>query len=94
MSERTSTLARRRAPPRQSGNAGFTVPSGRGRTVPVTRSDVLRPQRVRPVDDALDDPVWSRTSTKARCSPCSRRRATQPQMLTTLPASPARSAPQ
>ena len=32
-------------------------------------------------------PVWSRRSRKARCSPCSRRRATQPHRLTVRPAS-------
>ena len=35
--------------------SGLAVPSGRARTVPVTRSDVLRPQVVSAVDDALDD---------------------------------------
>ena len=38
-------------------------------------------------------PVWSRRSRKARCSPCSRRRATQPQRLTVRPASLARRVP-
>src|SRR4029079_16257257 len=39
-------------------------------------------------------PVWSRRSTNARCSPCSRRLATQPHTLTVRPSSVARRAPQ
>src|SRR5690606_20996186 len=38
-------------------------------------------------------PVWSRRSTNARCSPCSRRRATQPVRATAWPTCSARSAP-
>ena len=38
-------------------------------------------------------PVWSRRSTKARCSPCSRRRATQPHRRTVGPTSALRSTP-
>ena len=38
-------------------------------------------------------PVWSRTSRKARCSPCSRRFATQPHTVTVRPTSAARSVP-
>ena len=38
-------------------------------------------------------PVWSRTSMKARCSPCSRRLATQPHTVTAAPTSSARSDP-
>ena len=39
-------------------------------------------------------PVWSRRSTKARCSPCSRRRATHPQTVTVWPTSAGRRTPQ
>ena len=61
---------------------------------PRNSQHVLRPQVVRPVDDALDDPgvvaqVYER-EVLAVFAPA----PSQPQMLTTLPASPARSAPQ
>ena len=65
------------------GQAGLTVPSGRGRTVPVIAHDVLAAQVVRRRRRRTARcPVRSRTSTKARCSPCSRRRATQPHTAT------------
>ena len=56
----------------------FTVPSGRGRTVPATRTTNSVRRSSAPSTTHWTTPVWSRRSTKARCSPCSRRRATQP----------------
>ena len=61
------------------GRFGFTVPSGRGPHGAGDAHDVLGcAGRARRARRTARCPVWSRRSTKARCSPCSRRRATQP----------------
>ena len=75
------------------GRLGLTVPSGRRRTVPVMRSTYSLRTSTAWLTTHWTRPVWSRRSRKARCSPCSRRRATQPQRLTVRPASLARSVP-
>ena len=49
--------------------------------MPVTRSTCSARRSCAPSTTHWTIPVWSRRSTKARCSPCSRRRATQPQTL-------------
>jgi len=59
----------------------LTVPSGRRVTCRLTRR-LLTTNVDRALDDAWMMPEWSRTSRKAKCSPCSRRLATQPQTLT------------
>ena len=64
---------------------GFTVPSGRGRTVPVTRTTYSLRRSAAPSTTHCTTPEWSRRSMKARCSPCSRRRATHPQRATSWP---------
>ena len=73
----------RPARPRRWRSSALTVPSGRRRTVPSTRDAPTRCARRRvPSTTHWTMPVWSRRSTKARCSPCSRRRATQPHSAT------------
>src|SRR5688500_13823728 len=75
------------------GRLGFVVPSGRTRTTPVTRTTYsLR------TSTALSTTHWttpekSRTSTNARCSPCSLRRATHPHNDTVSPTFAWRSSP-
>ena len=64
------------------GSAGLTVPSGRVRTAPVTRTTYSLRRSWAPSTTHCTMPVRSRTSMKARCSPCSRRRATQPHTAT------------
>src|SRR3954453_10110703 len=73
---------------------GLTVPSGRARTVPEMRTTYSLRRSAAPSTTHCTSPVWSRRSTKARCSPCSRRRATQPHSCTAWPMSARRSAPQ
>ncbi len=63
----------------------LAVPSGRARTVPRTCTTYsLRTSTVPGITHWMT-PVKSRTSMNARCSPCSRRRATQPQTVTSAP---------
>ena len=59
-------------------SCGLAVPSGRCRTDPVTLSTCSDRMSWAPSTTHCTMPVWSRRSTNARCSPCSRRRATQP----------------
>ena len=73
---------------------GLTVPSGRSRTVPVTAMTHSLRTSVAWSMTHCTTPEWSRRSTKARCSPCSRRRATQPHRRTTVPTSDGRNTPQ
>ena len=71
----------------------LAVPSGRGLTVPVTRT-TYSPRRSRaPSTTHWTTPVRSRRSTKAKCSLCSRRRSTQPHTVTVRPSSASRSSP-
>ncbi len=73
--------------------SGLTVPSGRCRTSPSTATTYSLRTSTVPGTTHWTMPVWSRRSTKARCSPCSRRLATQPHTRTRLPTSPAPSEP-
>ena len=61
--------------PRRWRGCGLTVPSGRARTVPVMRTTYSLRRSWAPSTTHWTMPVWSRRSTNARCSPCSRRRA-------------------
>ncbi len=65
--------------------ASLVVPSGRARTVPVMRTTNSLRRSAAPSTTHWTIPVWSRRSMKARCSPCSRRRPTQPQTDDDLP---------
>ena len=69
------------------------MPSGRWRTVPVTFTTYSLRRSSAPGTTHWITPVRSRTSTKARCSPCSRRVATQPQSTTSRPSSAVVSSP-
>ena len=75
------------------GRLGLAVPSGRARTVPVTRTTHSLRTSTAPSITHWTRPSRSRRSTKARCSPCSRRRATQPHSATFSPIWGARSSP-
>ncbi len=75
------------------GRSGLTVPSGRGRTVPSTASTYSLRTSTVPGITHWTMPEWSRRSMKARCSPCSRRLATQPQTVTVVPTSSSRGDP-
>ena len=72
---------------------GLTVPSGRARTVPVTAMTHSLRTSVAWSITHCTMPVLSRRSTKARCSPCSRRRATHPHSRTVVPMSAVRRTP-
>ena len=64
------------------GRPSLIVPSGRAATVPVTLITYsLRTSTVLSTTHWMI-PLWSRRSTKARCSPCSRRRFTHPANVT------------
>ena len=63
----------------------MTVPSGRWRTTPVIRTTYSLRTSTSLSTTHWMMPEWSRRSTNARCSPCSRRRPTQPQTLTVWP---------
>ena len=76
----------RRARPRRWRARCSRLPSGRRRTVPSTCTTHSLRTSTDPSTTHWTTPLWSRRSTNARCSPCSRRRATQPHSRTRSPA--------
>ena len=76
------------------GSESLTVPSGRSRTTPLIRSTYSLRTSTSSLITHCTMPEWSRRSTNARCSPCSRLRPTQPQTLTVSPIWPKRRSPQ